>query len=232
MTETETSQCYDIWSRIYDRTFGALVHTRQRRALEQLRPASGQRILDIGVGTGMTLRHYPRDIRVVGLDLSAGMLAKAVHKIRREVLDQCQLVKGDAMQPPFADHSFDHIMISHTISVVSDPSRLLRWAWRLLKPGGRIVVLNHFLSTHAAIARFERMINPLCVRIGWRSDLSLEQCLRRVDLHVQYRFKVSLLDFWQIVVLTEHQPGVSRSRAIRLPQVHAVTAPQLAVHGR
>lgn len=208
MSEPETGRCYDLWAGIYDRTFGALVHNRQLRALEQLRPSPGDRVLDIGVGTGMTLPHYRNDITVVGMDLSGGMLGKARDKVRRERLDHCQLVQADAMRPPFADASFDHIMISHTISVVSDPARLIAWAKRLLKPGGRIVVLNHFQSTQPLLGRIEHVLNPLCVKIGWRSDLSLEECLRGSDLHVQYRFKMSLFDFWQIVVLSKTEPRV------------------------
>lgn len=201
MSEPVTGKCYDIWSGIYDRTFGALVHQRQIRALEELRPRAGDRVLDIGVGTGMTLRHYPDNITVVGMDLSAGMLAKAADKVEQDKLDHCRLIQADAMLPPFADESFDHIMISHTISVVSDPAKLLRWAQRLVKPGGRIVVLNHFMSPHPVVGWFERVLNPLCVKIGWRSDLPLAECLEGVDLHVQYRFKMSSIDFWQVVVL-------------------------------
>jgi phosphatidylethanolamine/phosphatidyl-N-methylethanolamine N-methyltransferase len=211
MTESATSRCYDLWALFYDKTFGALVHQRQIRALEQLRPGPGERVLDIGVGTGMTLRHYPHDITVVGMDLSGGMLGKAARKVEQDGLTHCRLVQGDAMVPPFADHSFDHVMITHVISVVSDPQRLLYWAQRLVKPGGRIVILNHFLSTNPFLAFWEKRLNPMFVKIGWRSDLSLDECLGDFDLHVQYRFKMSLIDFWQIVVLTAHTPGVSRS---------------------
>lgn len=230
MAEPTTGRCYDLWSRFYDHTFGRLVHQRQLRALEQLRPKPGDRVLDIGVGTGMTLRHYPHGVRVVGLDLSWGMLSKAADKVREDGLSHCRLVQADAMYPPFADASFDHVMVSHTISVVSDPGKLLAWARRLVKPGGRIVVLNHFQSANPVVAWFEKVFNPLCVKIGWRSDLSLEECLQGADLHVQYRFKMAMFDFWQIVVLTEHRPGLSRR-----PEPQADDVPngaRLAMQGR
>ncbi|MFW6033130.1 MAG: class I SAM-dependent methyltransferase [Phycisphaeraceae bacterium] len=225
MQEATTSRCYDLWSSIYDHTFGALVHKRQIRAVEELRPQPGDRILDLGVGTGMTLPHYPDNVTIVGMDLSAGMLKKAADKIEEEGLDHCRLIQGDAMFPPFAEQSFDQIMITHVISVVSDPQRLLRWARRLLKPGGRIVMLNHFQSTNPVFGFFEKIANPLCVKIGWRSDLALADCLEGVDLLVSYRFKLSLVDLWQIVVLTEHEPGVTRGEE---PQ----QIPRLAVGGR
>ncbi len=206
MSEPITSRTYDLWSRIYDKTFGALVQKRQVRALEQLHLRPGDRVLDIGVGTGIMLPRYPRTVTVVGMDLSAGMLAKAQGKCRELGLDHCHLIRADAMRPPFAPQSFDHIMISHTISVVSDPARLIRWAATLVKPRGRIVLLNHFQSTNPVVAWFEKVLNPIFVWIGWRSDVALDDVLRAVDLHVEYQFKMRLMDIWQIVVLTPHKP--------------------------
>ena len=209
MKESITRKTYDLWAVFYDHTFGALVHARQMLAIEHLRPNPGDHVLDIGVGTGMTLPHYPKNVTVVGMDLSPGMLKKAAVKCSEQGLSHCQLINADAMLPPFADASFDHIVISHTISVVSEPQKLVAWACRLVKPTGRIIVLNHFLSTSPVVAAFERVLNPLCVKIGWRSDLSLDECLAGSDLHVAYRFKKGLLDFWQIAVLTPHQPGLT-----------------------
>jgi phosphatidylethanolamine/phosphatidyl-N-methylethanolamine N-methyltransferase len=137
----------------------------------------------------------------VGMDLSWGMLEKARDKCREKQLDHCQLVQGDAMEPPFADHSFDHIIVTHTISVVSDPPRLLQWCQRMIRPGGRIIVLNHFRSPNPVIGTLEKIANPVCVHIGWRSDLSLEDCLVGVDLEVLDQFKLSRVDLWRIVVL-------------------------------
>ena len=245
MTESVTSKTYDVWSWFYDHTFGALVRRRQQRAVQQLRTTRGDRVLDIGVGTGMLLPLYPRDVTVVGMDLSGGMLAKAAKKRQELRLDHCHLVRADAMLPPFADASFDHVVITHTISVVSEPGRLIQWAARLLKPGGRIIMLNHFQSSHPVVAWFERVLNPIFVKIGWRSDLSLEDVLRNVDLHVAYRFKMRLFDLWQIVVLTHpnapssaktptwQPPTASASQppSSTMPSTTGFTTPRLAVDG-
>lgn len=212
MTDSITSKTYDLWAKIYDRSFGALVRKRQVRALEQLVLEPGDRVLDLGVGTGLLLPKYPRNVTVVGLDISGGMLAKAAEKKRNEQLEHCHLVQGDAMLPPFAERSFDHIVITHVISVVSDPHKLLDWSARLLKPGGRIVVLNHFQSPSPFIAWFERFLNPMFVKIGWRSDLALEEVLRGSGVEMEYSFKLHSYDLWKIVVLTHRTPG-SKSQA-------------------
>lgn len=232
MKEPVTSKTYDLWSWFYDRTFGALVQNRQVRAVHQLRTRAGDRVLDIGVGTGMLLPIYPRDVTVVGMDLSGGMLAKAAAKRDEYGLNHCHLVRADAMLPPFAPASFDHIVITHTITVVSDPAKLIRWAAHLLKPRGRIIVLNHFLSTQPLVAWFEKVLNPLFMRIGWRSDLGLEDVLRGTDLQVEYRFKMRLVDLWQIIVLTHGLASEPVRTAGPITVETPVTPRTLAVDGR
>ncbi|MCC7406835.1 MAG: methyltransferase domain-containing protein [Phycisphaeraceae bacterium] len=223
MTEAITSKTYDLWSLFYDHTFGALVRNRQVRAVEQLPLRPGDRVLDIGVGTGMTLGHYPRNVTVVGMDLSAGMLGKAAEKCRELGLDHCKLVRADAMLPPFAPASFDHILICHTITVVSDPARLLAWASKLLRPGGHIVILNHFQSSQPVVAWFEKYLNPVFVKIGWRSDLSLEELMGEGDLHLEYSFKLRSIDLWRIVVL-RHKGARPLPRYVSAPAMAADAA--------
>ena len=171
----------------------------------------------------MLLPQYPKDVTVVGMDLSAGMLAKAAEKKRESGLHNCHLVQADAMLPPFAPASFDHIMITHTITVVSDPQELVRWAGTLLKPGGQIIILNHFQSCWRVLAWFEHVLNPIFVKIGWRSDLALEDVLAGSDLEVEYCFQLRVVDLWKIVVL-------SHRRANRAPL--APPAPTPSVNSR
>ncbi len=206
MSEPATSRTYDFWSRFYDLTLGPLLRHHQGRAVAQLHLRPGDRVLDIGVGTGISLIHYPKFVQVVGMDLSGGMLTIAARKCREQRLDNCHLVRADAMLPPFAPNCFDHVIVTHTVSVVSNPHRLLIWASELVKPGGRIVLVNHFQSNHPVFAWFERVLNPMFVKLGWRSDLRLDELLEGLDLRVEYHFKPHLTDLWQIVVLNNQQP--------------------------
>ncbi|MBI1368414.1 MAG: methyltransferase domain-containing protein [Planctomycetes bacterium] len=200
--EAKVTRKYDVWSKFYDHTFGKLVEQRVMRAIRELRPAPGERVLDMGIGTGMTLEHYPNHVRIVGVDMSAGMLRQAAQKVERRGLTNVELVQADALRTPFADASFDHILITHVISVVHDPIGLLHEAARLVKPGGRVVLLNHFQSTRRLVAVAEKAINPLCMQLGWRSDLALSDLLGRTQLQMQYQFKLSAVDLWRIVVLS------------------------------
>ena len=223
MKTSWTSKCYDVWAYFYDHTFGALVHKRHRAAMSHIRAKPGSLVLDLGVGTGMMLPDYPDDITVVGADLSAGMLAKAMKKKDEDQLDHVTLIQANAMFPPLAEQSFDHIMIAHTISVVHEPNKLLLWAQKLVKPGGTIVLLNHFHAHNRVVAFFETLLNPIFMKIGWKSDLALEDCLAGTDLTVQYLFKTSWLDIWQIAVLSPGQteaPAEAAESASKTPVLH------------
>ncbi|MEM1445983.1 MAG: methyltransferase domain-containing protein [Planctomycetota bacterium] len=204
----QASDAYDAWSKTYDATFGRLVHKRQTRAIAELGCEPGMRVLDLGVGTGLSMTKYPEGCRVVGVDLSGGMLRQAKANLERDGHDVTGLIQGDALRTPFADGAFECVMVSHVISVVNDPAALLRECRRVVKPDGRIVVLNHFQSPSRVVGFFEKVLNPLFVRLGWRSDLTLHECLAGQGLQVLYHFKLSAVDFWQVLVLSPTPVGL------------------------
>jgi phosphatidylethanolamine/phosphatidyl-N-methylethanolamine N-methyltransferase len=209
MQEASTKKIYDVHSLFYDATFGRLVRRRIERAIRHMNIRDTDRVLDLGIGTGVSLNFYPDRGRIVGVDLSAGMLREARKKIEERRLRHATVFQADALRLPFADDTFDHVFISHVISVVSDPCLLIREAQRVARPNARIVVVNHFQSTNRFIALVEKWLCPLCTRLGWRSDLALQDLVRRTGVEVDYRYKLESIDLWETVVMTNNKSAVS-----------------------
>jgi phosphatidylethanolamine/phosphatidyl-N-methylethanolamine N-methyltransferase len=209
MQESSTRKIYDFHANFYDATFGRLVRKRVAKAIQHMNIQPADVVLDLGIGTGQSLNYYPGDRgRVVGVDLSAGMLAEARKKIVGRRMHNASVFQADAMRLPFADNTFDHVFISHVISVVSDPFKLVVEAQRVAKPGARIIILNHFQSTNRFVAMVEKWLCPLCTKLGWRSDLPLQDLVRRTGLEVDYRYQLSAVDLWETVVTTNNKSAV------------------------
>jgi phosphatidylethanolamine/phosphatidyl-N-methylethanolamine N-methyltransferase len=209
MQEASTRKIYDIHSMFYDATFGRLVKRRIERAIHHMNIAETDQVLDLGIGTGVSLNYYPQHARVTGVDLSSGMLRKAREKIRERDLPHANVFQADALRLPFADDTFDHVFTSHVISVVSDPYRLVEEAQRVARPGARIVMVNHFQSTNRFIAMVEKWLCPLCTKLGWRSDLALQDLVRRTGMEIDYRYQLASLDLWETVVITNNKSAVA-----------------------
>src|SRR3954452_5980121 len=217
MQESSTKKIYDVQSIFYDATFGRLVKRRIERAINHMNIAEADRILDLGIGTGASLNFYPSDRgRIVGVDLSAGMLRECRKKIRERGLQHASVFQANALELPFEDGTFDHIFISHVISVVSDPYKLVQEAQRVAKPNARIVIVNHFQSTNRFIALIEKWLCPLCTKPGWRSDLALQDLVRRTGVEIDYRYKLESIDLWETVVLTNTKSAL-RKRKVSEP---------------
>jgi phosphatidylethanolamine/phosphatidyl-N-methylethanolamine N-methyltransferase len=212
MQEASTRKIYDIHSVFYDATFGRLVKRRIERAINHMNITDTDRVLDLGIGTGASLGFYPPRGRVIGIDLSAGMLRECRKKIREQGFDHVTVFQANALQLPFADDTFDHVFISHVITVVSDPYLLIREAQRVCKPGARIVIVNHFQSTNRFIGLVEKWLCPLCTKLGWRSDLALQDLIRRTGVEIDYRFKLETVDLWETVVITNTKSALPSLR--------------------
>jgi phosphatidylethanolamine/phosphatidyl-N-methylethanolamine N-methyltransferase len=210
MQESSTKKIYDVHAMFYDATFGRLVKRRIARAINHMNIADDDRVLDLGIGTGVSLNSYPRRGHNFGIDLSGGMLRKAREKVRELGLSNTTVFQANALQLPFADSTFDHVFISHVISVVSDPYRLIQEAQRVAKEGARIVIVNHFQSTNRFIALLEKWACPLCTKLGWRSDLALQDLIRRTGVEIDYRYKLESIDLWETVVINNNKSALQQ----------------------
>jgi phosphatidylethanolamine/phosphatidyl-N-methylethanolamine N-methyltransferase len=217
MQESSTRKIYDIHAMFYDATFGRLVKRRIAQGISHMNIKQEDRVLDLGIGTGASLNFYPYDRgKIYGVDLSGGMLREARKKIRELGRTNTHVFQADAMRLPFGDNTFDHVFISHVISVVSDPYRLVEEAQRVAKAGARIVIVNHFQSTNRFLAMIEKWACPLCTKLGWRTDLPLQDLIRRTGMEIDYRFKLESIDLWETVVMTNTKSALTRKSGAQL----------------
>jgi len=193
---------YAGYSNVYDALFKRFFYPRIKHAITYMEIKPGDRILDVGVGTGLSFLVFPRHCKVIGIDLSPEMLRQAREKIRENNLDNIKLLSMDAMSTAFKDDTFDGVFISHVVSVVPDPYRLMEEVRRVCKKNGQVVIVNHFKSRNRVVEAVEKIINPVCKRIGWRSDLCLNEFISRSGLRVEKKYMLKKLDFWHILFAT------------------------------
>ena len=164
------AKAYARWAPVYDLVFGA-VFARGRAVSIAAAERIGGRILDVGVGTGISLADYPRSLRVVGVDYSAPMLRKAHERVVAQKLSHVEgLAVMDAQHLGFADASFDAVVAQYVITAVPDPEATLDEFARVVRPGGEIILVNHLGAERGSRRAFERAFAPLARRLGWRPE--------------------------------------------------------------
>ena len=190
---------YTNYSSVYDRTFGKAFNQSREFAVRGLPIAAHDEVLEVGVGTGIALPLYPTHCKITGIDLSEGMLKVAQERIDEHRLNHVTLQRMDAGQMNFEDNSFDLVMAAYVVTAVPDYRKVVSEMIRVCRPGGRIVMLNHFSNGNKLIAAVEKLISPMCQRIGFRTDLSLNHVLESTSLQVTKKEKMNPLRFWYLV---------------------------------
>ena len=190
---------YEKLASVYDWFFGPTLHAGRLQAMQRMAISPGDRILEVGVGTGINLALYPRDCELTGIDLSDSMLEKAYERVAEKRMRNVHLQQMDASRLLFPDASFDIVYAPYLISVVPDPVQVAREMGRVCRPGGRIVILNHFRSTNPIMSWGERLISPFTIHIGFKSDLDLPAFLAQADLQPVSIEKVNIPPIWSLV---------------------------------
>ena len=175
---------YRRWAPVYDMTFGRITHAGRRHATRVVNETGGH-VLEVGVGTGLALPYYRGDLHVTGIDFSEDMLERARAKVAEENLTHVtELRQMDARRLDFPDNSFDTVVAMHLISVVPDPEQVMVEMARVCKPGGQILLVNHFARDEGWLAWFERKFAPFADYLGWHSNFPKTRVLGVQDLQL------------------------------------------------
>ncbi|WP_313916042.1 methyltransferase domain-containing protein [Tahibacter sp.] len=200
LTQEQVRRTYGRYAPIYDQLFGAVYAHGRRRMAAALRSVAPRRVLEVGVGTGLTLDCYPSTSEVVGIDLSDAMLARARRRANALNLANVALHVMDGEAMPFDDASFDCVTIPYVLSATPEPARLVRELRRICRPGGHIVILNHFSGS-----RFwwllERAAQPLSSKVGFRSDFHFDEHVARHDWKILSVESVNPFGLSRLVVI-------------------------------
>jgi phosphatidylethanolamine/phosphatidyl-N-methylethanolamine N-methyltransferase len=203
--EPHESKIYYEFSHLYDRIFTRFFFPRILSTIRSLNIPHGARILEVGVGTGLSLEAYPQRSEVTGIDLAPEMLEQARRKMTREGWRHIRLLQMNALDMQFPDGSFDYVTAFHVVSVVPDPVRLMREMYRVCKPGGTVVIINHFRSQRAWLAPLIDRLDPVTRKLGWRTTLRCADLFAGVPLEVRRRFKTAEASLFTVVIATKLQ---------------------------
>ena len=168
MDEATVKLAYRRWAPVYDHTFGRVAGEGRKHAVEVINQTSG-RVLEVGVGTGLSLPDYKPSLEIVGIDLSPEMLEKARERVAEEALENINcLFEMDAGDLKFADNSFDTVVAMFVMTVVPEPEKVMRELARTCKPGGEVMLVNHFSTDDGVRGWVERRMAPFGDKLGWR----------------------------------------------------------------
>ncbi len=199
LEKRQVQRAYELYAPIYDFIFDWIFAPGRAAAVRQLGLQPNDVTLEVGIGTGLNLPLYPPAARLIGIDLSQEMLDKAVERVQTLAMPNVTLKVMDATALDFGDNEFDKALATYTISAVPDPVAVLREMRRVVKPGGVIVILNHFRSERKLTGHLEDLVAPVCTRLGWKSNLSMNPLLAQVGLTPEQVTKVNLLNGWRLV---------------------------------
>jgi len=183
MSIAAVREAYRRWAPVYDNTFG-LVSTRGRRsAVEMINQRRGGRVLEVGVGTGLSLPHYGPYLKISGVDISSEMLDKARERVAKHDLRNVEALREmDAANLDFSDNSFDIVVAMYVMTVVPNPERVMQELERVCAPGGEVMIVNHFSQDEGARGWVERKMAPYADQLGWHPVFPLDKVMGRPRL--------------------------------------------------
>lgn len=184
MDEGKVKVAYRRWAPVYDQTFGMVATEGRRQAVEAINKSSGK-VLEVGVGTGLSLPDYDEHLEIVGIDLSPEMLNRARQRVEEDNLTNVTGIhEMDAGELEFEDASFDTVVAMYVMTVVPEPEKVMRELSRVTKPGGSVILVNHFSQEEGVRGWLERRMAPFAEVLGWRPVFDVSRVMVCDDLEL------------------------------------------------
>jgi len=199
MDDEKIVKAYKRYARNYDLIFGKIFEHGRRQLMKKMICQSGDHVLEVGVGTGLTFPFYPNGVKVTGIDISPDMLQIAKQYVNGNSHGKRALFLMDAQQMSFADNTFDRVAAMYVVSVVPQPKTLVEEMKRVCKPGGDIFILNHFSNHNLLPKMVETVMLPFQNLLGFSPRLSMEWLVDNMDLPVVEIDQVNLFGYWTLI---------------------------------
>jgi phosphatidylethanolamine/phosphatidyl-N-methylethanolamine N-methyltransferase len=212
--EAHESKLYSELAPLYDKIFGKIFYSRLERVIEALDIEPGAKVLEVGAGTGTSFPAYPSHCEVTGIDLAPDMLERAQRKIRENGWTHLRVLEMNALELEFPDNTFDYVMAFHVVTVVPDPVRMIAEAQRVCKPGGTIVIVNHFTTDFPLLGSLTEALDPITRWLGWRTDLKLKPFIETTSLTVEKVYKLSKASLYTVVLGRKNHNGFHVAREL------------------
>lgn len=195
--ESAVKRAYRRWAPVYDVTFGQVADQGRRHAVEIINRRRGS-VLEVGVGTGLSLPRYSRHLRVTGIDLSTDMLERARERAL-PLPNVGGLFEMDASELQFEDDSFDTVVAMYVMTVVPDPEKVMRELQRVCAPGGEVVLVNHFSQEEGVRGWVEQRLAPLAKTLGWHPVFPIDRVLGYEGMRLTETFSLKPFGLFTMV---------------------------------
>jgi phosphatidylethanolamine/phosphatidyl-N-methylethanolamine N-methyltransferase len=212
-THAHQSKLYAEFAPFYDKVFARIFYPRIAAVIRALNIAPSAKVLELGVGTGLALDAYPPHCSVLGVDLAPDMLEHAQERINLNGWRNISVQEMDATNLKLADNSFDYVMAFHVVSVVPDAAGMMREAQRVCKPGGHIIVINHFRSENRLLAALDRRLEPVTRRWGWHT-LERADVFNGMSVDLERVYKTSKYSLFTIAVARNRKTVPAKVNAV------------------
>ena len=201
MDQNSIIKSYKRVSSFYDLTFGQVFRPGQKAIIKKMDCIESDNVLEIGIGTGSSLQYYPKETKVVGIDISPDMLEVAKKRIVKDKIHNKHILLMNGERLSFPDNSFDKVVGMYVVSVTQNPQVLVEEMKRVCKNDGDIYIVNHFSTDqdNLFVKMFEKGLMPISKILGWKPYFPFDEFNAYANLDVLEMSKVNLFNYWNII---------------------------------